>query len=62
MKATFKVLAAAALLASAGTPTFAGDLDATLLIGASSLTSDSGDDTLSQAVEAAGEVLGVDED
>ncbi len=57
MKVTLTVLAAVALLATAGTPTFAGDLDAALLIGASTLTSDSGNDTLSQAVEAAGEVL-----
>jgi hypothetical protein len=63
MKATLKILAATALFISVGTPTFAGDLDAAaLLIGASTLTSDSSDDTLSQAVEAAGEVLGVDED
>jgi hypothetical protein len=60
MKATLMVFAAAALLAVAGTPSFAGDLDAALLIGASSLTSDSGEDPLSQAVEAAGEVLDLD--
>ena len=57
MKATLKVFAAAALLAVACTPSFAGDLDAALLIGATTLTSDSGNDTLSQAVETAGEVL-----
>ena len=59
MKATLMVFAAAALLAVAGTPSFAGD-DAALLIGASSLTSDSGEDPLSQAVEAASEVLDLD--
>jgi hypothetical protein len=60
VKATLKVLAAAALLAVARTPSFAGDLDAALLIGASTLTSASGNDTLSQAVEAAGDVLDLD--
>jgi hypothetical protein len=58
MKATLKVLAAAALLASVATPTFAGDLDAALLASASSITSDSGSDTLTEAVEAAGDILG----
>jgi len=60
MKATLKVFAAAALLAVASTPSFAGDLDAALLTGATTLTRDSGNDTLSQAVEAAGEVLDLD--
>ena len=60
MKTTLKVLAAAALLAGVSTATLAGDLDAALLIGASTLTSDSGDDPVSQAVEAAGEVLDLD--
>jgi hypothetical protein len=59
MKASLAVLAAAALLVGASTPTFAGDLGTALLIGA--MTSDSTDDNpLSQAVEAAGEVLDLD--
>ena len=59
MKATLAVLAAAALLVSAGAPAFAGDLGTALLIGA--VTSDCTDDNpLSQAVETAGEVLDLD--
>jgi hypothetical protein len=62
MKATLKVLAIVAALAATRAPAFAGDLSDALLAGAAAATlaTDSGDDPLSQAVEAAGDVLDLD--
>jgi len=60
MKAKLKVLAVAALLGAAGGPAFAGDLGDALLIGAITAATDSSDDTLSQAVDTAAEVLDLD--